>query len=115
MKLISTLILSALCAMSIAVPAAAHERHCKCGTAFPAPPAPPTPPTPPGMPDMPVAPAPPAPPPVPEAPAEAHAACAKKAPGTKLSYAIKHGSMSGVCERDNRGMYFEVYSVHISN
>ncbi|HEY0064529.1 MAG TPA: hypothetical protein VGC21_20610 [Telluria sp.] len=111
MKLIPSLIFGALCALSIAVPAAAHERHCHCGDAAPAPPAPPAPPSPPGMPDMPAPPAPPAPPPAPEAPAAAHAACANKAPGTKMSFAIKRGSMNGVCERDNRGMYFEVYSV----
>lgn len=127
MKLLPSLIVATLCAMSVTLPASAHERHCKCGDAMAAPPAPPAPPNAPhppnapnppslpGMPDMPALPAPPAPPappPAPVAPAQAHAACAGKAPGTKLTFSTKRGTtMSGTCERDNRGMYFEVYSV----
>jgi hypothetical protein len=122
MKLIPSMILAALCALAIAVPAAAHEHHCKCGTVAPAPPAPPSPPSPPmepgmpAMPDLPAPPAPPPPPPAPHAPAEAHAACASKTPGTTLTFSGKRGTvMKGTCERDSRGMYFEIYSIRTVN
>jgi len=65
------------------------------------------------MPPIPAMPAPPAPPPPPpDAPAEAHAACAAKSPGTKLTYSGQRGTtFTGTCERDNRGMYFEITSM----
>ncbi|HEU4777308.1 MAG TPA: hypothetical protein VFS95_10810 [Telluria sp.] len=128
MKLIPSMMFAALCALTVAAPATAHEHRCKCGTAVPAPPAPPAPPnaplppSEPGMPamppmaPMPAPPAPPAPPPVPDAPAEAHAACAAKTPGTKMTFSAKRGTtMSGTCERDNRGMYFEINSIRTVN
>lgn len=125
MKLIPSMIFTVLCTLTIAVPATAHPHHCKCGATAPAPPTPPNAPLPPSepgipamppIPAMPAPPAPPAPPPPPDAPAEAHAACAAKAPGTKLTFSGKRGTtMSGTCERDNRGMYFEITSIHSAN
>lgn len=119
MKLIPTIVLAALCAVSIAGPASAHECRCKYGSAAPLPPAPPSPPSEPGMPAlpaMPAPPAPPAPPPPPDAPAEAHAACAAKTPGAKMTFSGKRGTtMTGTCERDNRGMYFEISSIRSVN
>ena len=47
-----------------------------------------------------------------DAPAAAHALCSGKAPGTAASYKGKNESMTGTCERDNRGMYFEIDSYH---
>lgn len=64
------------------------------------------------MPDMPAPPAPPAPPPLIDAPAEAHAACAGKPVGSSINWTVsRNEKLSGTCERDNRGMYFEVNSV----
>ena len=79
----------------------------------PAPPAPPAPPTPPGMPPMPAPPAPPAPPPLPEIPAEAHAACAGKANGSKLTFTPGPGdTMQGLCKRVDGRMVFQLRSYH---
>jgi hypothetical protein len=120
MKLFPSLLFAALCAASISVPASAHE--CRCKYDAPTPPAPPSPPSPPSepglpaIPPMPAPPAPPAPPPIPDAPAEAHAACAAKAVGAKMTFSTKRGTtMTGTCERDNRGMFFEINSIRTVN
>ena len=56
-------------------------------------------------------PAPPAPPPLPEIPAAAHAACAGKANGSKLSFTPGPGeTMSGLCERVDGRMVFQLRS-----
>ncbi len=96
----------------------------------PPPPAPPEPPAPPAMPHMahgvaiamptppalpPRPPMPEAPPPpeLPEVPAGAHNACADKADGTPLTWVLgKDETMTGVCERENGKMVFQVRSYH---
>lgn len=76
----------------------------------PTPPTPPTPPMPPQAPHAPQAPeAPPAPPPLPMVPDAAHNACAGKAVGTAMTYRPRRGaSMRGTCEKDSKGMYFDM-------
>ena len=102
--------LTVLCLFA-ATTASAHE--CSCNPRFPAPPAPPAAPLPPTAPGMPAPPAPPAEPPYPEVPATAHAACATKTPGAKVKLTTKSGTtMQGICERDTRGMYFDLRSIH---
>jgi hypothetical protein len=65
--------------------------------AIPAPPAPPAPPLPPPPPKL---------PPVPDS---AHAECASKKPGTRLSFTLQPGeTMSGVCRRQGGKMVFEL-------
>lgn len=95
-----------------------HERG-RCAVA-PLPPLPPMPPSPPQAPlaphapeaplaPMPCMPAPPAPAPLPSVPDAAHDACAGKAIGSKMSYRPRRGEfMRGTCEKDSKGMYFEV-------
>ncbi|KFI06769.1 hypothetical protein [Massilia sp. BSC265] len=91
----------------------------------PAPPAPPelpvervagiAPPPPPSMPAIPAPPAPPTPPPLPEIPAEAHAACAGKAVGTRIRHVLRQGeTMTGVCMRENGRTVFDLreYRLH---
>ncbi len=74
--------------------------------------APPAPPAPPSPPSVPAPPAPPAPPDMIDAPAEAHAACAGKAEGSGMSWITSDKErLGGTCEKENRGMYFEVHSV----
>ena len=71
---------------------------------------------PPAMPAIPAPPAPPAPPPLPEIPAEAHAACAGKADGSKLSFTPAPGeTMQGVCKRVDGRMVFRLRSYHRQN
>jgi hypothetical protein len=54
-------------------------------------------------------PPPPPPPPVPEVPNAAHDACNSKAVGAKLTYRMRKGvTMSGTCQKDSKGMYFDV-------
>ena len=49
---------------------------------------------------------------MPAVPDEAHAACAGKAPGTSMTWTRQRGvMMSGSCERDSKGMYFDVQSI----
>lgn len=109
----TSLVLIALL-MSASAASTAKERH-RCtingvaGTDCPAPPAPPAPPSPPSAP---APPAPPAPPAIMDAPTAAHAACAGKEEGSAISWTTPDKNrLAGTCERDNRGMYFEVYSV----
>jgi hypothetical protein len=74
--------------------------------AIPAPPAPPAPPTPP---------APPSPPKLPPVPESAHADCATKKPGTRLSFTLKPGeTMTGVCRKQGGRMVFSLreYELH---
>jgi hypothetical protein len=103
----------------------------------PAPPAPPLPPAPPApdgamaytpadvpmpampaMPAIPVPPAPPAPPPppkVPPVPDSAHAECAAKTPGSRLTITLRAGeTMTGVCQRHDGKMVFSLreYELH---
>jgi hypothetical protein len=52
---------------------------------------------------------PPAPPPLPDVPPEAHTACKGKVVGAALTLSPKRGmTMSGTCQRDSKGMYFEI-------
>ncbi|MGH8855025.1 MAG: hypothetical protein ACREWI_12175, partial [Telluria sp.] len=54
-------------------------------------------------------PAPPAPPPLPEVPAAAHAACAGKADGARLTYVLRKGeTMTGVCELEGVKAVFQL-------
>lgn len=111
MKIPSLILIAALLSASGAA-FAANSDGCtgrRCGSFAPLPPAPPAPPAPPSMP---APPAPPAPPAMIDAPAAAHALCSGKAPGTAVSYKTKNESMTGTCERDNRGMYFDIDSYH---
>jgi hypothetical protein len=74
--------------------------------AMPMPPAPPAPPTPP---------APPPPPKLPPVPDSAHADCANKKPGTRLSFSVAEGgTMSGVCQKQDGKMMFSLraYRLH---
>jgi len=109
MKLPSLILIATLLSASGASLAAGYD-DCtgrRCGRSAPLPPMPPSPPSPPSMP---APPAPPAPPAMIDAPAAAHALCSGKAPGTEVSYKGKNTTMTGTCERDNRGMYFEIDS-----
>ena len=87
--------------------------------AAPAPPAPPyehgsrlAPPAPPAVPSVPMPPAPPAPPappPIPAVPTTAHAACAGKPDGTRLTHVLRKGAtMTGVCEREGGNTVFRL-------
>lgn len=79
------------------------------GVAMPAPPAPPAPPA---------IPAPPAPPAIelPDIPQAAHAACAGKPDGARLTWVIKRGeTMGGVCEREQGKMVFHLRSYHLED
>lgn len=98
----------------------------------PAPPAPPAPPSlpghhaafappPPPLPGMPAMPAPPAPPvppeppPPPEVPEQAHAACADKPSGTRMTWSLgEDGTMTGTCERKAGRMQFVLESLYKS-
>lgn len=102
MKLTTLLVLAAMI-----VPGAAHahergnceRRGCE---------APPTPAMPPAPPMPPMPPAPPAPPAVPES---AHLACAGKDVGATLRFIpAKDAVMTGICKRDDKGMYFSMRS-----
>lgn len=56
---------------------------------------------------------PPAPPPLPVVPDSAHAACVGKAVGAELALSPRKGeSMRGTCQKDAKGMYFELHSYH---
>ncbi|MES2016393.1 MAG: hypothetical protein V4484_07840 [Pseudomonadota bacterium] len=81
----------------------AADRH-QCGYAPPAPPAPPSLPVPPTPPE------PPALPPMPTVPEGAHKACAGKAIGAKITFRVRRGAtMRGTCQKDDEGMYFDLY------
>lgn len=108
MKCLPLLMLAALFAFSGA--ASAHTRDCpqrgRCLIA-PAPPAPPAPPAVPAPPPM--------PPPPPEiiVPKAAHDACAGKAIGSKITFSPGKGeTMTGSCEKDSKGMYFDLQQYH---
>jgi hypothetical protein len=74
------------------------------------------PPVPPMPPEPPMPPLPPPPPPMPTVPEAAHAACAGKAAGTAMTYQPRRGeTMSGTCEKDSKGMYFDLQSYHAKN
>ena len=97
----------------------------------PAPPAPPLPPTPAvpaipaippipavaAVPAVPALPAPPPPPPaLPDVPDEAHAACAGKATGSKVSLRLgPRETMSGLCERVGGKMVFQLRSYRLND
>ncbi|MES2316592.1 MAG: hypothetical protein V4631_03785 [Pseudomonadota bacterium] len=75
----------------------------------------PTPPMPP-MPPMAPPPAPPEPPAMPVVPEAAHKACMGKAVGTKATYHLRRGAtMRGTCEKDSKGMYFEMSDYNVVN
>lgn len=96
--ILSSILLSALCASAGA--AAAHD----CPCALPAPPAPPAP-------LAPLPPAPPVPPPIPAIPAGAHAACAGKPAGTEVRYVLRKGEvMTGTCDADGGKAVFTLRS-----
>lgn len=57
----------------------------------------------------PMPPAPPAPPAAPTVPNTAHDACIGKAIGAKMTYHPRKGeTMRGTCQKDSKGMYFDV-------
>jgi hypothetical protein len=71
--------------------------------AMPAMPAIPVPPTPPAPP------APPPPPKVPPVPDSAHADCASRKPGTRLTFTLRPGeTMTGVCQKQDGRMVFSL-------
>lgn len=107
---LTTLILFAAM-MATGAAAQAHERVDCDRRGCKAPPPPPIAPLPP-MPAIPAAPPlPPAPPAPPEVPESAHLACASKAVGAKLSFIpAKDELMTGICKRDDKGMYFSMRS-----
>ncbi|QYF92272.1 hypothetical protein KY495_16100 [Massilia sp. PAMC28688] len=119
MKYVTMFVISATLVLS--AQGQAHERaECSTGSergrckALPAPPTPPAPPPIMGasIPLPPPPPAPPLPPEPPRVPESAHAACAGKAVGTVLTLTPKKGvTMTGSCEQDARGMYFDVTSM----
>jgi hypothetical protein len=93
-----TLLLAVAGASQAAIHVQCNQAHGKC-----------VPPTPPAPPVPPIPPAPPAPPELPEVPAGAHAACASKAEGVSVVYTIRKGeTMTGVCERKNGKMVFQL-------
>jgi hypothetical protein len=72
-------------------------------------PAPPVPPAPPAPPSAAAIPAPPPPPKVPPVPDSAHADCAAKKPGTRMTFTLRPGeTMSGVCEKQDGKMRFSL-------
>lgn len=76
-------------------------------------PIPPMPPMPPANASAPMAPmaamAPPPPPALPDVPNAAHDACLGKAIGARMTYHPRKGvTMRGTCQKDSKGMYFEV-------
>ena len=103
----------------------AHGGPCAPPPAPPAPPLPPTPPLPPlpaiaalpSPPAIPALPAPPPPPPaLPDVPSEAHAACASKSPGSKLTLRLgPNETMGGVCERSGGKMVFHLRSYRLND
>jgi hypothetical protein len=71
--------------------------------------APPAPPAPPAPAAPPAPPAPPPPPKLPPVPDSAHADCASKNPGTRLSFTLRPGEiMSGICRKENGRMRFSL-------
>jgi hypothetical protein len=104
-----------LCTLLLAVAGSSFGAiHVQCNQAngkcvAPTPPVPPAVPIPPTPPTPPIPPAPPPPPPIPEVPDGAHAACASKAAGSTLTWTIRKGeTMTGVCERENGKMVFQL-------
>ena len=92
-----------------ALPAEAAPPAPPAPAALPALPAPPAPPAPPAVP------APPPPPKLPPIPESAHADCASKNPGTRLSFTLRPGeTMSGICRKENGRMRFSLreYRLH---
>lgn len=136
MKASHLLIVLALAGLASTADAAEKKRYRCTGTAeeckfMPAPPAPPTPPTPPSLPappappafgsgmlaappalpPMPAPPAPPVPPDPPEVPAAAHAECANKAPGTKVTYIPNDRTViKGTCRKVGNEMKLDLQS-----
>ena len=125
MKLVSMMMCIALCSAAGASQAAQRGDAQVRGRGMLAPPVapeapiPPVPPLPaiapmapiPPVPPVPAMapPAPPPPPPLPAIPDAAHTACAGKAVGSKMSFHPRRGAtMRGTCEKDAKGMYFEL-------
>lgn len=113
MKLIATLTLGMLLAASVPSHALEHSdctassERGRCKTI----PAPPAPPAPPALP-IPAPPAPPLPPAPPQVPDSAHAACQDKTVGTTITLTPRASvTMTGTCQKDSRGMYFDVQSI----
>jgi hypothetical protein len=53
---------------------------------------------------------------IPAVPADAHAACASKAPGSALTWELRKGeTMSGVCERHDGRMRFALRSYDLDD
>ena len=83
--------------------------------AMPALPAIPAVPAPPDVPAPPSPPSPPSPPKLPPVPDSAHADCAAKQPGTRLSFTLRPGeTMSGICVKHGGRMRFSLreYELH---
>lgn len=106
MKLTTLLVLAA---MIVPGAAQAHERgNCERRGCEAPPPPPPIPAMPAIPPAPPLPPAPPAPPAVPES---AHLACAGKEVGATLRFIpARDAVMTGICKRDDKGMYFSMRS-----
>ena len=67
----------------------------------------------PAVPPLPAIPAPPAPPALPDIPEEAHAACANRASGSKVTLKLGPGeTMTGLCEREDGKMVFQLRTYH---
>jgi hypothetical protein len=115
MKLASLLMFAALLATAGAGHAAARNDCPERGPCVIAP-VPPVPPVPPAPPAPPMPPMPPAPPPMPVVPEAAHAACAGKSVGSAVTYQPRRGeTMSGTCEKDGKGMYFDLQSYSVKH
>ncbi len=114
MKCMSILMFAFLCGAAGTGHATEREQRGECPergrcVVPPLPPAPPIPPTPPMPPTPPVPPMPPPPPVVPES---AHQACVGKAIGSAMTIRPERGVvMTGTCEKDSKGMYFEVEKI----
>jgi outer membrane biosynthesis protein TonB len=112
MKFVSLMMCIALFAAGASHAAEPDETETRGVTRI-APPPPPAPPAPPEAPMAPLPPPPPPPPPMPTVPEAAHAACAGKAVGTAISYQPHRGAtMKGTCEKDAKGMYFELHEYY---
>lgn len=135
-KMISFVLFTMLCGAAGISSATVHYECKDSGKGkcvAPTPPTPPAPPAPPPLPPLPqfaghdgvaiarpalpappAIPAPPAPPALPDVPQAAHAACAGKAEGSRVTYVVKQGeTMSGICERENGKMVFQLRTYHL--
>jgi hypothetical protein len=107
MKLVSLMLFATLLG-AVGATQAAERGNCpergRCLVA----PTPPVPPAPPAPPEPPMPPVPPEPP-MPTIPQTAHDACAAMRIGATLSFVPHKGAtMKGTCQKDSKGMYFDL-------